>query len=176
MATLFVRHDVMDFATWKRAYDDLGAERSTMGVTGHGAYQVEDNPNSVIIYHHFSHIRQIVERLSRRAPISLGKRSSLIASLPVLHAEALAPLLTMMRARFGRLPSLKWTCCLLRGYTVQYLYIFVHIYIYIVKNHVLDVVLFNVGTTTWPRPLLSCACVSVCVSDSVLPDCVVWLK
>ena len=53
MATLFVRHDVMDFATWKRAYDDFDDERSTMGVTGHGAYQVEDNPNSVIIYHHF---------------------------------------------------------------------------------------------------------------------------
>jgi quinol monooxygenase YgiN len=53
MATLFVRHDVTDFATWKRAYDDFEAERAAMGVTGHGAYRVEDNPNSVIIYHHF---------------------------------------------------------------------------------------------------------------------------
>lgn len=53
MATLFVRHDVADFATWKKAYDDFNAERETLGVTGHGAYQAEDNPNNVTIYHHF---------------------------------------------------------------------------------------------------------------------------
>jgi len=53
MATLFVRHDVADFATWKQAYDDFNAERETLGVTGHGVYQSEDNPNNVTIYHHF---------------------------------------------------------------------------------------------------------------------------
>ena len=53
MATLFVRHDVADVATWKKAYDDFDDERASMGVTGHGAYQAEDNPNSVIVYHHF---------------------------------------------------------------------------------------------------------------------------
>lgn len=53
MATLFVRHDVADFATWKKAYDDFNAERATLGVTGHGVYQTEDNPNNVTIYHHF---------------------------------------------------------------------------------------------------------------------------
>lgn len=53
MATLFVRHDVADFSAWKKAYDDFDEERAAMGVTGHGVYQVENNPNSVIIYHHF---------------------------------------------------------------------------------------------------------------------------
>ena len=53
MATLFVRHDVADFATWKKAYDDFDAERQTMGVTGHGVYQLEGNPNHVTVYHHF---------------------------------------------------------------------------------------------------------------------------
>ena len=53
MATLFVRHDVADFATWKKAYDDFNAERETLGVTGHGVYQSEGNPNNVTIYHHF---------------------------------------------------------------------------------------------------------------------------
>lgn len=53
MVTLFVRHDIADFATWKKAYDDFDAERETMGITGHGAYQAEDNPNNVTIYHHF---------------------------------------------------------------------------------------------------------------------------
>ena len=53
MATLFVRHDVVDFATWRQAYDDFDAERTTMGVTGHGVYQAEGDPNNVTIYHHF---------------------------------------------------------------------------------------------------------------------------
>ena len=53
MATLFVRHDVADFGTWKKAYDDFDAERRTMGVTGHGVYQADGAPNSVTVYHHF---------------------------------------------------------------------------------------------------------------------------
>ena len=53
MATLFVVHDVADFNVWKQAYDDFDAQRAKMGVTGHGVYQAEDNPNSVTIYHHF---------------------------------------------------------------------------------------------------------------------------
>ena len=53
MATLFVRHKVKEFDTWKAAYNAFDAERKTMGVTGHGAYQADGNPNDVTVYHHF---------------------------------------------------------------------------------------------------------------------------
>ena len=53
MATLFVRHTVADFGAWKQAFDAFDAERKTMGVTGHGVYQAEENPNDVTLYHHF---------------------------------------------------------------------------------------------------------------------------
>ena len=53
MATIFVRHRVADFETWKRAYDDFDSERATLGVTGHGVYQVDGEPNEVVLYHHF---------------------------------------------------------------------------------------------------------------------------
>ena len=53
MATLFVRHGVADFTTWKQAYDAFDAERQTMGVTGHGVFQSEGNPNEVTVYHDF---------------------------------------------------------------------------------------------------------------------------
>jgi quinol monooxygenase YgiN len=53
MATLFVRHGVSDFGEWKRAYDAFDGERQTMGVTGHGVYQAEGDPNDVTVYHHF---------------------------------------------------------------------------------------------------------------------------
>jgi hypothetical protein len=53
MATLFVRHEVSDFETWKQAYEEFDAERRSMGVTGHGAYQADGDPNNVTVYHHF---------------------------------------------------------------------------------------------------------------------------
>lgn len=56
MATLFVRHKVEDFGTWKKAYDAFDKERKTMGVTGHGVYQLEDNPNDVTVFHEFDNM------------------------------------------------------------------------------------------------------------------------
>jgi quinol monooxygenase YgiN len=53
MATLFVVHDVKDFGAWKQAYDAFDGERQSMGVTGHGVYQAEENPNQITIYHDF---------------------------------------------------------------------------------------------------------------------------
>ena len=56
MATLFVRHKVSDFATWKAAYDAFDAERSGMGVTGQGVYQADGDPSDVTAYHHFENM------------------------------------------------------------------------------------------------------------------------
>lgn len=53
MTRMFVRHNVKDFKVWKEAYDQFDAERKTMGVTGHGAYQADGNPNDVTVYHDF---------------------------------------------------------------------------------------------------------------------------
>lgn len=54
MATMFVRHNVKDFAAWKKTYDEFDATRKGMGVTGHGVYQAEGNPNDVTVYHDFA--------------------------------------------------------------------------------------------------------------------------
>jgi hypothetical protein len=53
MATLFVRHTVADYGKWRKAYDDFDAERRSMGVTSHGVYQLDGNPNDVTVYHEF---------------------------------------------------------------------------------------------------------------------------
>jgi hypothetical protein len=54
MATLFVRHSVSDYAAWRKVYDDFDAERQTMGVTSHGVYQLDGDPNDVTVYHEFA--------------------------------------------------------------------------------------------------------------------------
>ena len=53
MATLFVRHQVADFATWKKGYDAFKPTRDAGGVTSDGVYQSADNPNDITVYHEF---------------------------------------------------------------------------------------------------------------------------
>ena len=53
MATLFARHTVADYATWRKAYDDFGPVQKSFGVTSEGVYQSEENPNDITIYYEF---------------------------------------------------------------------------------------------------------------------------
>lgn len=53
MATMFVRHKVKDFNSWKAAYDEFDSERKSMGVTAHGVFQADGDANDVTVYHEF---------------------------------------------------------------------------------------------------------------------------
>jgi quinol monooxygenase YgiN len=55
---MFVRHDVADYATWRKNYDAIDATRRNMGVTAQAVYQSTDNPNDVTAYHDFKSIEQ----------------------------------------------------------------------------------------------------------------------
>ena len=54
MTTMFVRHQVADFAAWKQVYDDFDASRNSMGVTGHAVYRGDEDPNDVTVTHDFA--------------------------------------------------------------------------------------------------------------------------
>lgn len=54
MTTMFVRHEVTDFARWKQAYDDFDPTRRQMGVTAAAVYQAPDNANDVTVTHEFA--------------------------------------------------------------------------------------------------------------------------
>jgi quinol monooxygenase YgiN len=47
---LIIRHEVRDYAAWKRAFDRHGSARSAAGVIGHAVSRSERNPNVVVIY------------------------------------------------------------------------------------------------------------------------------
>jgi hypothetical protein len=50
---LFIRHDVADYAIWRKGYDAFEADRKSLGVTGDAVYQSVDNPNDVTVWHDF---------------------------------------------------------------------------------------------------------------------------
>jgi quinol monooxygenase YgiN len=54
MTTLFAKHEVKDYAAWRRVYDDFDAKRRKMGVISDSVYRSEDDPNNITVTHDFS--------------------------------------------------------------------------------------------------------------------------
>ncbi len=54
MATLFVRHQVADYATWRRVYDALGPTQKAFGVTADSVYRSADDANDLTVTHEFA--------------------------------------------------------------------------------------------------------------------------
>ena len=51
--TMFVRHEVNDYKTWKSVYDGLGLIRKQSGVTTSSVHRDANDPNIIIITHQF---------------------------------------------------------------------------------------------------------------------------
>jgi len=49
MSTVFVRHTVADYDTWKAGFDEHGATRREYGLTDAGLYRDVDDANNVTI-------------------------------------------------------------------------------------------------------------------------------
>lgn len=54
MATLFVRHTVTDYATWRRIFDDFAATQQALGVTDKAVYRGTDDANDITVTHDFA--------------------------------------------------------------------------------------------------------------------------
>jgi hypothetical protein len=50
---MYIRHEVHDYANWRKGYDAFNSERERMGVTGAAVYQSVDNANDVTVTHDF---------------------------------------------------------------------------------------------------------------------------
>lgn len=54
MTTLFARHEVADYAAWRRIYDAFQPKARTLGVQADAVYQAQDNPNDITVTHDFA--------------------------------------------------------------------------------------------------------------------------
>ena len=50
---MFIRHEVNEYAAWRKAYNAFDATRRKLGVTGQAVYQSLDNANDVTVTHDF---------------------------------------------------------------------------------------------------------------------------
>jgi quinol monooxygenase YgiN len=56
MATLFVRHTVKDYATFKRVYDEVAPLRKEWGVTRASVHRDAEDPNTIVVTHRFKDV------------------------------------------------------------------------------------------------------------------------
>lgn len=54
MTTLFVRHQVDDYAQWRQVYDGFAPTQKALGVQDQAVYQAIDNPNDITVRHEFA--------------------------------------------------------------------------------------------------------------------------
>ena len=54
MTTLFVRHQVADYAKWRQVYDNFGPSQQRLGVGAQAVYRAADNPNDITVTHEFA--------------------------------------------------------------------------------------------------------------------------
>lgn len=50
LAGVIVRHEVSDYAAWKRSFDGHADARARAGIIGHAVNRAEKNPNVVVVY------------------------------------------------------------------------------------------------------------------------------
>jgi ABC-type sugar transport system substrate-binding protein len=50
---LFVRHEVADYGTWRKAFDAFAPTQKKLGITYKAVYQSADDPNDVTVIHDF---------------------------------------------------------------------------------------------------------------------------
>ena len=54
MATMFVRHQVADYAKWRQVFDGFAPTQKALGVQAGSVYQAVDNPNDITVTHEFA--------------------------------------------------------------------------------------------------------------------------
>jgi quinol monooxygenase YgiN len=55
---LYVRHEVTDYATWRKAYDSFGVTRKKLGVTSQAVYRSTDDANDITVTHEFASVEK----------------------------------------------------------------------------------------------------------------------
>jgi hypothetical protein len=90
MVRMIVRHEVNDFAAWRRAYNSTGELRDNGGVTAEAVYQSVDDPNDVTVTHDFA-TAEAARAFAQSAELRSAMESAGVASAPTIWFVSEAP-------------------------------------------------------------------------------------
>jgi hypothetical protein len=56
MTVALILHRVADYDAWRKVYDSVGDMQKDSGVTEESVHQMIDDPNNVLVIHHFDNV------------------------------------------------------------------------------------------------------------------------
>ena len=83
MTTLFVRHAVSDYSTWRKVYNTFSAIQKANGVTAEAVYQAADNPNDVTVTHEFATL-EAAQAFTRLEELGKAMQSGGVVGTPTV--------------------------------------------------------------------------------------------
>ena len=83
MTTMFVRHTVSDYKTWRKAYDDFAPVQKAKGVTAEAVYRAVENPNDITVTHEFATI-EAAQAFAQSAELKNAMQNAGVAGAPTI--------------------------------------------------------------------------------------------
>jgi quinol monooxygenase YgiN len=83
MTTMFVRHTVSDYKTWRKAYDDFAPVQKAKGVTAEAVYRAVENPNDITVTHEFATI-EAAQAFAASAEFKNAMQNAGVAGAPTI--------------------------------------------------------------------------------------------
>jgi len=83
MATMFVRHTVSDYTTWRKAYDEFAPVQKAKGVLAQAVYRAADNPNDITVTHEFASV-EAAQTFANSAELKSAMQNAGVAGAPTI--------------------------------------------------------------------------------------------
>jgi len=83
MTTMFVRHTVSDYKTWRKAYDDFAPVQKAKGVTAEAVYRAVENPNDITVTHEFATI-EAAQAFAESSELKNAMQNAGVAGAPTI--------------------------------------------------------------------------------------------
>jgi hypothetical protein len=83
MTTMFVRHTISDYKTWRKVYDDFAAIQKAKGVTGQAVYQTADNSNDITVTHEFGSV-DAAQAFAKSAELKSAMQGAGVVGAPTI--------------------------------------------------------------------------------------------
>ncbi|WP_457583715.1 cyclase [Ensifer canadensis] len=83
MTTLFVRHEVSDYAAWRSVYDAFSPVQKANGVLAEAVYQATDNPNDVTVTHEFATV-EAAQAFGKLEELKVAMRNGGVQGTPTV--------------------------------------------------------------------------------------------
>jgi hypothetical protein len=83
MVRVFVRHDVEDYAAWRKAYDAFDATRKRLGVKAQAVFQNIDDPNDITVWHEVESL-EAARAFTSSEELKTAMKSAGVAGTPLI--------------------------------------------------------------------------------------------